>query len=138
MMKKIIFLSIVLFLISEFVSLAQNQTLELKQSNETGIYKKGEKIRVMAFVQNRTNDSICFVVRKNNDQIISEKAFLPEADSLLIFEGSSSKPSSFMVEARIKEQKQLLGMIVDPQNLKPGIKAPQDINKYWNSEKQNL
>ncbi|MDP2887564.1 MAG: acetylxylan esterase [Bacteroidota bacterium] len=137
-MKNFILLFFFLFLISGFVSLAQNQTLELKQTNETGIYTKGEKIRVMAFVQNRTNDSIYVVARKNNDQIISEKAFLPEADSLLIFEGSSSKPSSFMVEAHIKEQKQLLGMIVDPQNLKPGIKVPKDLNKYWNAEKQNL
>jgi len=137
-MKKIILLSFVLFLISGFVSVAQNQTLELKQTNKAGIYTKGEKIRVMAFVHERTSDSLFVVVRKNNNQIILKKAFLPEADSLLIYEGSSAKPCSFMVEARMKDQKQLIGMIVDPQKIKPGTKSPKDINKYWNTEKQNL
>jgi len=137
-MKKLTFLSLVLFLISGFVSFAQVQTLELKQSNETGIYKKGELIRVMAFVHNQSNDSLKVVVRRNNDQIISKKAFLPEVDSVLIYEGSSKKPCAFIVEARMKDQKQAIGMIVDPLKLKPGLKAPKDIIKYWDTEKQLL
>ena len=137
-MKNFILLSFLLFLISGFISIAQNPTLELKQTNQTGIYTKGEKIRVMAFVQNRTNDSLFVVVRKNNNEIISKKAFLPEADSLLIYEGSSTKPCSFMVEARMKEQKLLIGMIVDPRKIKPGTKSPKDLKAYWEKEKQNL
>ncbi len=137
-MKNFILLSFVLFLILGSVSFAQSPTLVLKQTSETGIYAKGEKIRVMAFVQNPTSDSLFVVVRKNNKQIIFKKAFLPEADSLLIFEGSSNKPCSFMVEVRMKEQKQLIGMIVDPQKIKPGTKSPKDLNAYWEKEKQSL
>ncbi len=137
-MKKSILLSLLLFLISGFVSFAQIQTLDLKQSNKTGIYKKGEKIRVMAIVPNHTNDSLKIVVRRNNDQIISKKSFLPEADSLLIYEGSSSKPCSFIVEVRLKDQKNAIGMVVDPLKLKPGTKAPKDFKAYWEMEKKNL
>lgn len=137
-MKKIILLPLVFFLISGFVSFAQIQTLELKQSNKTGIYKKGEKIRVMAFVQNRTTDSLTMVVRMNNDQIISKKSFLPKTDSVLIYEASFKKPCAIAVEARFLDQKQAIGMIVDPLKFKPGLKVPKDINKYWDTEKQLL
>lgn len=137
-MKKFILLSFFLFLISGFITITKAQQLELKQTKETGIYSKGEKIRVMALVRNQSSDSLFVVVRKNNQQIIAKKTFLPQSDSLLIYEGSSSNPCSFIVEAKMKDQKRLIGMIVDPLKIKPGIKSPKDINKYWDNEKKLL
>lgn len=113
-MKKLTLLLFYLILLSGTVSMAQNQTFELKQSHETGIYRKGEKIHVFAFVHNGSNDSLKVVVRMNNDHIILKKAFLAVTDSVLIYEGSSSKPCSFIVEASLKDQKKGIGMIVDP------------------------
>jgi cephalosporin-C deacetylase len=43
-----------------------------------------------------------------------------------------------MVEARLKGLKQGIGMIVDPQKLKPGTKFPKDLNAYWDQEKKSL
>ncbi|HET6558795.1 MAG TPA: hypothetical protein VFG54_15860, partial [Prolixibacteraceae bacterium] len=100
-MKRINLLLILSILLSGYVSMAQEKAFELKQSNPTGIYKKGEKIRVYAFVASSATDSLKVTVRRNNDQVVAKKAFLPTADSILIYEGSSSKPCSFIVEARL-------------------------------------
>lgn len=136
-MKKLALLLYVLFLVSGFVSFSQEKNLKLKQSNVTGVYKKGQKIRVTAFIPNQ-KDSLSVVVRVNNNQIFSKKAFLPASDSIVIFESSFRKPCSVIVEAKMKGSKQAIGMIVDPLKLKPGSKAPKDIVTYWNLEKQNL
>lgn len=137
-MKKLFILPIVFFLISGMTSFAQTQSFELKQTRENGIYKKGEKIRVMAYIHDRTNDSITVVVRKNNDQVISKTAFLPETDSVLIYEASFPASCSVMLEARQKGKKQEIGMMVAPQKLKPGTERPKDFDAYWVQEKQSL
>lgn len=137
-MKKLNLLLSFFILLSGYVSTAQNETFTLKQSHETGLYHKGEKIRVWAFGANRPNDSLKVTVRMNNNQIVLKKAFLAVADSILIYEGSSSKPCSFIVEARLKEQKKGIGMIIDPQKIKPGTKFPKGFNAYWKGEKKNL
>ena len=135
-MKKEFLLSLSLLLISVFVSLSQTSTLELKQSHETGIYKKSEMIRVMAFMHNTTKDSLKVIVRQNNDQIILKKVFIPESDSVMIYEGSFKNPCAIIVEARMNNQKQSIGMIIDPLKIKPGTKAPGDIKAYWEQEKK--
>ncbi|HCY41431.1 MAG TPA: hypothetical protein DHV48_08770 [Prolixibacteraceae bacterium] len=137
-MKKLFILSIVFFLISGMTSFAQTQSFELKQTRENGIYKKGEKIRVMAYIHDLTNDSLTVVVRKNNDQVISKTAFLPETDSVLIYESSFPSSCSVMLEARHKGTKQSIGMMVAPQKLKPGTERPKDFDAYWVQEKQSL
>lgn len=137
-MKSFFILPILLFLISGMISLAQTQSFEMKQTCENGIYKKGEKIRVMAYIHDRTNDSLTVVVRKNNDQIISKTAFLPKADSMLIYEASFPTSCSVMVEARQNGKKQAIGMMVAPQKIKPGTARPKDFDAYWIQEKQSL
>ena len=137
-MKRINLLLILSILLSGYVSMAQEKAFELKQSNLTGIYKKGDKIRVYAFVSTPESDSLKVTVRLNNDQVVSKKAFLPTADSILIYEGSSSKPCSFIVEARLKDQKKGIGMMVDPHKFKPGTKSPKGFNAYWEQERKEL
>jgi cephalosporin-C deacetylase-like acetyl esterase len=133
-----------LFAVSLFVSLiifnyiSQAQPLTLKQSHENGIYTKDEKIRVTAYLKEHKNDTLKVKVYLNNDQLIFQKTIIPETDSVLIYEGSEKKPSSLIVEALLDKEKATTGMIVDPQKIKPGIKAPKDINAYWDKEKYDL
>jgi cephalosporin-C deacetylase-like acetyl esterase len=136
-MKKVALLLFVLFLVSGFAAFSQDKNLNLKQSNATGIYKNGQKIRVTAFTHNQ-KDSLNVVVKVNNNQILLKKVFLPVSDSIVIFESSFKKPCSVIVEANMKGTKQAIGMIVDPLKIKPGAKAPKDIVAYWNLEKKNL
>lgn len=128
---------LILFLIS-FVFTIQAQTVRLKQNHENGIYIKGDKIRVTAILDQNTNDSLFVKVLKNNDQIISEKAIVIKNDSIVIFESSFKEPCSVMVEAKMKGEKQTIGLIIDPEKIKPGIKTPKDFAAYWNMEKQAL
>ena len=136
---KINFLSLFLFAcFFSFVYTAPAQTIKLKQNHENGIYKKGDKIRVTALLDQTSHDSLFVKVLKNNTQVISKTAILPATDSIVIFEGALKEPCSVMVEARIKEKKQAIGMIVDPRHIKPGTQIPKDFAAYWNMEKQNL
>lgn len=137
-MNKLVLLLSFFILFCGSISNAQNEVFELKQSHRSGVYSKGDKISVYAFVYKPTDDSLKVVVSRNNNQIISKKAFIVEADSVLIYEGSSKKPCSFIVEARLKDQKKGIGMIVDPHKLKPGTREPKGFNSYWKHEKKNL
>lgn len=127
-----------LIFLAGYVLNAQELSFNIKQSQPSGLYKKGEMIRVYAFVHTPSSDSLKVTVLRNNNQVIYKKAFLPTKDSILIYEGLTGKPCSYIVEARLNDRKQALGMIVDPQKLKPGTKLPKDFDAYWKSEKGKL
>ena len=129
----------ILFSLFGFISTTQAQSFILKQSHENGIYKSGDKIRVSAYSTNQEpGDTLWVKVLQNNTKLILQKAIVPANDSLVIFENSFKKSCSVIVEAKMKGNKQLIGMIVDPQKIKPGTKFPKDLKKYWVTEKQAL
>ena len=119
-----------------FVNTAQAQTFTLNQSNGKGIYKSGEKIRITAYITNRNAiDTLWVKVMQNNNNIILQKPIIPATDSVVVFENSFKKPCSVIVETKMKGNKQMLGMIVDPQKIKPGTVSPKDLKKYWETER---
>ncbi|MGE5395586.1 MAG: acetylxylan esterase [Candidatus Saccharibacteria bacterium] len=132
------FLSTLLFILCGYLLNAQEASFNLKQFNESGIYKKGEKIRVYAYTPKASKDSVKVVVLFNNNHVIYKKAFMPAADSVLIYETVAGKPGSYIVEARVNDHKKAIGMIVDPQKLRPGTKLPKGFDAYWEKEKKNL
>jgi len=125
-------------LLYSFVCVVQAQSFLLKQTHENGVYKSNEKIRISAVLSPKTNDSLSIKVWKNNDQIILKKTILPDQDSLVIFESTFKEPCSVLLEARQKGNRQLIGAIVSPNKLKPGLPYPKDFESYWNQEKQAL
>jgi len=130
---------LVLFSLIGLICTTQAQTVTLKQSHENGIYKSGDKIRVTAFATNqKSSDTLWVKVMQNNTKVLLQKAIVPANDSIVIFENSFKKPCSVIVEAKMKGNRQLTGMIVDPQKIKPGTKFPKDLKKYWDTEKQAL
>ena len=130
---------LVLFSLIGLICTTQAQTVTLKQSHENGIYKSGDKIRVTAYATNqKTRDTLWVKVMQNNTKVLLQKAIVPANDSIVIFENSFKKPCSVIVEAKMKGNRQLTGMIVDPQKIKPGTKFPKDLKKYWDTEKQAL
>ena len=130
-----LFLSIFLFC---FVCNVQAQTFSLKQNHENGVYKKDEKIRVTLTADQAGSDSLFIKVLKNNNQLLLKKAVIPIVGSMTVFESAFKEPCSIILEARQKGNKQLLGMIVSPNKLKPGSPAPEDFDAYWANEKQSL
>jgi cephalosporin-C deacetylase len=128
---------LILFLII-FVFTVQGQTIRLKQSHENGIYKKGDKIKIIAILDHRTGDSLSIKVWKNNDQLLLKSKSLPYKDSLEVFTGKMNEPCSLWIEADLKGFKKAIGLIVDPLKIKPGSDFPKDFKAYWDMEKQSL
>lgn len=116
----------------------QAQSFRLVQTHENGVYKKGERIKVILASDQKWNDTIQIKILKNNNQLIEKKSVFPVNETTSVYEASIKEPCSIMVEATSKGKKQLLGMIVAPNKLKPGSPYPDDFEQYWNSEKQAL
>jgi cephalosporin-C deacetylase-like acetyl esterase len=115
----------------------QSQDIILNQSNRSGIYAKGQKITVTASTDNYV-DTLHLKVFKNNSQLLVQKDIITGKDSLLIYEGSFADPCSIIVEARMKSAITSLGMVVDPEKLKPGNRCPRDFESYWTKQKKSL
>jgi cephalosporin-C deacetylase-like acetyl esterase len=128
------FFATILFCLS---LISSGQELTLKQTNKSGIYKKGQKITVKASTENYV-DSLHISVFKNNNQLIFQKDLITGEDSLLIYEGTFNDPCSIIVEARMKRVSSSTGMLVDPEKLRPGARRPGDFESYWKNQKKNL
>jgi cephalosporin-C deacetylase-like acetyl esterase len=129
------FITLVLLWLSFIV---QSQDITLRQTNKSGIYRKGQKITVTAFAESLAGDTLHIRVYKNNTQLINQKNIIIDKDSLVVYEGSSGKPCSIIVEAMDGGKNASLGMLVEPEKLKPGARCPMDFDLYWNSLKKSL
>lgn len=132
------FLLTLLIIFSGYLLSAQEASFYLKQSNSIGIYKKGEKINVYAFTPKASGDSLRVTVFINNNHVIYKRAFFPSGDSILIYECIAGKPSSYIVEARLSNQKKVIGMMTNPEKLIPGTRLPKGFTAYWKQEKEQL
>jgi len=131
------FLLIVIFSICLHTT-APGQNIELRQSNETGIYKKGQQVRVTLFLKDHAADSISVKIRRNHSEQISEQKLKFTGDTILIFKERFNKPSSVIFEASTKSETASIGLIVDPDKFKPGTRRPKDFDQFWNNEKKVL
>lgn len=136
-MKRYILSTIFVLILTCFPSVIYSQSITLKQTNQSGIYRKGQKITVKASTENYA-DTLHISVFKNNNQLLVQKNIISGQDSLLIYEGSFVDPCSIIVQARMKGKSASLGMLVDPLKLKPGAKCPKDFERYWTSLKNSL
>jgi cephalosporin-C deacetylase len=137
-MNKSLFLFVTAVLISGISVFAQVQEISLKQSEESGIYKRGQKISVSAFIAGTADDSIHIRVLKNNKIEIEKKSIKTGKDSLLVFEGSFGQPCSVIIEASTIGGNSTIGLVVEPEILKPAIECPKDFNSYWKNQKKSL
>jgi cephalosporin-C deacetylase-like acetyl esterase len=137
-MKRVILLFFIILIFTGLSASAQFQEILLKQTNKAGIYKIGQKISVYAFPGSQTGDSLHVRVLKNNSQLLENKAILIGNDSTMVYEGSFGDPCSLIVEVRAKVAISSIGILVDPQKLKPGAARPKDFNSYWDGQKEAL
>ena len=131
------FLFIVIFSICLFTT-ATGQNIELRQSNESGIYKKGQKVRVTLFLKDRATDSVSVKISRNHSEQLSEQKIKFIGDTLLIFNETMNKPSSVIFEASAKAETASIGLIVDPDKFMPGTNRPKDFDQFWKNEKKAL
>jgi cephalosporin-C deacetylase len=137
-MKKHLLFSVIGLALSCLSLISSSQDITLSQTNKSGIYRNSRKITVTAFAENLAGDTLHIKVFKNNSQLIDQKNVIIGKDSLTVYEGSSDKPCSIIVEARSKGESASLGMLIDPEKLKPGARCPADFERYWNNIKRSL
>jgi hypothetical protein len=137
-MNRSLLSSIFILVLSCVTFIATSQNITLSQSSKSGIYKKGQKIIVKAFAENLAGDSLHIKVFENNNHLISQESIIIGKDSLPVYEGSFGQPCSIIVETSAKGEYASLGMLVDPEKLKPGAKRPGDFESYWSGLKKSL
>lgn len=132
--KLILFVSFVVCVFN--TSIAQN--IILKQSNESGIYKKGEKIQVSVFLKEFKSDSITVKTRENYSKQNSTQKMKYSGDTLSVFSGSFQKPTSLILEVIVDAKSASTGLVIDPENFQPGSSRPKDFDRFWKKEKKAL
>jgi cephalosporin-C deacetylase-like acetyl esterase len=137
-MKRFLFSLIFSLILSCLTLVVGSQDITLSQANKSGIYVKGQKITVKAFAENLSGDTLHIKIFKNNNQILNQKNIIISKDSLMVYEGSFGEPCSIIVETKSGKEIASLGMLVDPEKLKPGARCPKDFKVYWNKLKKNL
>ena len=137
-MKTIFQLLLFTILSSCIFTIAQGQNVILKQTNETGIYKKGQKVRVTLFLKDHATDSVSVKIRRNHSEQLLEQKLKFIGDTLLIFNETMYEPSSVIFEASTKSETASIGLIVDPEKFMPGTSRPKDFDQFWKNEKKAL
>ena len=137
-MKRYLLTTIFTLILTSLSIVILGQDITLKQTNKTGIYTKGQKIIVKAFSVKQTGDTLHVSIFKNNNQLILHKDFVIGKDSIQIYDGVCGDPYSIIVEAKSKVGNASLGMLIDPELLKPGARCPDDFDAYWKNIKKSL
>jgi cephalosporin-C deacetylase len=119
------------------VCLAQDMIV-LKQNHESGIYKKGEKIRVFVLLKNRFTDSVLVSITENFTKKVFQKMLKYPGDTLLVFDNSYNAPASLIFEIRTAAESAIIGAVVEPEKFVPGTKRPKDFDEFWKAEKRML
>jgi len=119
-------------------TIAQGQNVLLKQTNESGIYKKGQKVRVTLFLKDHSTDSVSIKIRKNHSEQVSQGADRFTGDTIVVFDEILNEPSSVIFEASTKAETASIGLIVDPEKFKPGTNRPKDFDQFWKAEKKAI
>ncbi len=135
---KTIFHLFFICLFSVFSLTTFSQKIILKQTNESGIYKKGDKIKVSFLLEGIESDSVMVNIVKNFriEPTWHKKKYLGE--EMVLFEGSFKKPASMIFEVRAEQSYAGTGFVVSPEKFKPATVLPKDFDKYWEKEKLDL
>lgn len=131
---RILLLAFLVFLF-QFVPVQQ---VSLVQSNPTGIYQKGEKIKVALHLDGVETDSIQVKTDSNYTNTAEWKTMANPGEESVLFEGSFDGPASLVISVRIGEKVTSTGLVVAPENFHPGTDRPKDFDKFWKTEKKTL
>jgi len=119
-------------------TLAAGQDLTFRQTNPSGIYKRGKEISVTALTPGMNGDSILVRIIRNNRKELSKQSYTIAGDSVPVFRGSFGEPCTILIEVIHKKDQFAIGFAVDPRKIKPGGKCPADFKNYWAAEQGML
>jgi len=128
---------IVVLFLGVLILNSYGENIVVQQSNESGIYKKGEQIKVTAFMNNAETNKLSVKVRKN----YSNKFDIREIDcsgTNVLFSGSFDESTSLIFEVSTSDSISKLGLVVEPEGFVPNSPRPKDFDEYWANEKKML
>ena len=137
-MKIVQHLFLNILLIIGLCVISSGQNIVLKQSNESGIYKKGERIQVSAFLNEIKADSINIKTHENYSEQISIQKMKYSGDAMVVYSGSFQKPTSLIFDVIVDKNTASTGLVVEPEHFQPGTDRPKDFDKFWKAEKKAL
>lgn len=137
-MEKFYGILLSLLVITTFPRLTVAQKIVLKQTNATGIYHRGEKIRITVSLEGIDADSIQVNKVVNYSGQASWLRQQYKGAEMVLFEGGFNEPASLIIEVRAGETYAGTGLVVEPGMMLTGTKRPNDFDKYWASEKAGL
>ena len=126
------------FFCFSYLTVVRGQGILLKQTNESGIYKKGQTIQVKLLANCEKNDSIWIIIRRNFGYQDSTKLVKYPGDTLVIYKETFGGPASLIIEAKSKTGTASIGAISETEQFKPVTKRPKDLDKFWQREKRAL
>jgi len=137
-MKSIQQFFVILLIVVGFTTTISAQNIILKQSNESGVYKEGEKIEVTVLLKELEVDSLTVEIRINysNKTSVEKVAYL--GTELEIFNQSFDKPTSVIFKVKADSVALSIGSVVAPEKFAASTARPKDFRKYWKGEKKSL
>ncbi|MDA3800108.1 MAG: acetylxylan esterase [Kiritimatiellae bacterium] len=121
-----------------FMSMSFGQNLVVSQSNESGIYKCGERIQVKAVLQNAETNKLSVAIRKNYSNKLEQKDVEYKDGGVILFDDVLNEPSALIFEVKAGNETSMLGLVVGANKFAPGTERPADFDKYWSDEKRAL
>ncbi|MEZ4774857.1 MAG: alpha/beta fold hydrolase [Bacteroidia bacterium] len=121
-----------------FASISSGQNIVLTQSNKSGIYAKGENIRVSFSITEPGTDSVTVKIRKNYSLETTEKKISYSGPEVLLWDEICNEPTALIFEVKMGEEIASIGLVVDPDHFLPGTRRPKDMDSYWKIEKKSL
>jgi cephalosporin-C deacetylase-like acetyl esterase len=124
--------------LAAFTTAAFAQNVVLKQSNESGIYQKGEKVQVTLSLNAACTDSIAVKIRKNFSWQTTDVNYRYSGQPIVLYDQVVAEPTSLVFEVRVKGQFASIGLVAEPDKMASILASPKDIDDYWKNEKKAL
>jgi cephalosporin-C deacetylase len=137
MKNNLFLLALILILFPVEIS-GQADGFMLKQTNQAGVYKRGERVTVFAYPGHTGGDSLHVRLMKNNSQTIFARDMFCPGDSLLVLDRSFKEACSIIVDVKGAKASSSTGFVIDPGRIKPGATRPHDFKEYWAGQKKAL
>ncbi len=137
-MKKFRHVLLIISFHTLFVFFAIGQNIKFTQSESSGIYSRGEQIKVSVSVDSIKVDTLVITTQVNYSHEIKIDKVSYAGGDLLIFDNFFDKPTSVIIKVIAGDETGKTGLVVDKDNFKPKTRYPHDFKRYWKREIKDL
>ena len=133
-------LSVILLLLG-FLALSARAGVELKINSESGVFAKGDTVRVTAVVPQGKGGDYILKVQSFGKDISKKRLSLPDGESIVYARAYDRSISVMLNLAPVLNSAgdpANIGFIVAPEDVRPGFEAPSDLREYWDRELSSM